>query len=257
MFFFGPVLGLSLLWSWAATNAADATSAPAEAAEEAEQGDVDAVLEFRIAPRRPSFRGPSPLTKQEIDKCTKDLTENGPTASMERDDRFVWMKIMPGVALSKNNPHLITEEYQSADYLLVHNWPPSVMSSEMGWGLKRITKDTKDNMGRPAIGFQFDWDGADRFYYLTSANVGRSLAIVIEGKVVSAPSIESAIRSQAVITGDFTTEQIDDMTKALEKIVRPISTTAAPVTRRAVRIYLIPVLIFVMAVTIVGFLVYR
>jgi preprotein translocase subunit SecD len=176
---------------------------------------------------------------------------------MKREDEFVWMKIMPGVDLPKYNPYQITQEYQRAEYLLVHNWPPFVMSSETGWGLQSITKDTEDNVGRPAIGFRFDQDGGDRFYYLTSANTNQALAIIVEGVVVSAPHIAEAVGSYGMITGSFTAEQLDDMSKTLGKIVQPVSSTAVPVTRKEVGIYLIPVLIFVVVVSIVGFLVYR
>jgi preprotein translocase subunit SecD len=237
----------------------NSASAKAPAVEASEPNDTFGVLEFRIAP--PKFghrRGPSPLTRQQIEQYSEDLADNGPSASIKRDDAFTWMEVMEGVKLPGN---LIIAQYDGSEYLLVHNRPPFVMSSATGWGLRSLTEDTTDNMGRPAIGFQFDSDGADRFYYLTSANVGRSLAIIIEGKLVSAPRIESAIRSQAVITGDFTTEQINDMTKALQKIVRPISTPAkTPASKpvqRPLRTYLIPALIFVLAVSIVGFFVYR
>ena len=240
------VLILSLLWSGAA---------PVGASEEPEPNAALGVLEFRVAPPQTgSGRRPGPLTRQEIDRCRRDLAENGPAVSMERDDEFVWMKIMPGVKLHGD---LITEEYQAAEYLLVHNWPPSAMSSAAGWGLHSVSKDTSDNMCRPAVQFLFHREGADRLYYLTSANIGQALAIIVEGKVGSAPNISTAVRSQAIITGDFTSEQINDIVKALQKIVRPVSTTAVPVTRREVRIYLIPVLIFVLAVSIVGFFIYR
>ncbi len=234
----------------------NSVSAAAGAVEESEPNDAFGVLEFCIAPQDPRYsRGSSPLTQQETAQYRKDLADNGPSASVKRDDKFIWMTVMEGVKLP---PNLIIAQYDGSEYLLVHNRPPFVMSSATGWGLQSVTKDTIDNMGRPAIGFQFDWDGADPFYYLTSANTGRSLAIIIESKVVSAPSIQSAIRSHAVIAGDFTTEQIDDMTRALQKITRPVSTTVAvPVVRRELSTFLIPILILVLAVSVIAFLIYR
>ena len=220
-----------------AASGADAT------AEQSEPNHVLGVLEFRIAPHRPGSRlGPSSLADQQIAGCRKDLAENGPAASLERDDEFVWVEIIPSVEL--HNPDQVIEEYQGMEYLLVHNWPPFVMSSTMGWGLQSINKDAKDSMGRPAIGFQLDQYGADRFYDLTSANIDRSVAIIIEGRVVSAPSIATAIRSRGMIAGSFTAEQIDDMTKALGKIFRPVSSTPVPVRRRAVVTYVIPIVVF-------------
>lgn len=254
----GLALGISLLGSGEATNTADAASAPAGAVEESEPNDVGGVLEFRIAPQKTGTSPrPSPLTQAEIARCRKDLAANGPLAARSRDDRFVWVEITSGVKVE----YLITDAYQGAQYLLVHNWAPFVMWPGTGWGLRNVAKGTADNMGRPHVKFHFDQEGAELFYYLTSANTGETLAIIVAGKVVSAPNISTAVRSQGVITGDFTAEQIDEMIKVLRKDVRPVSRTAPPPasapTRRTVRTYLIPVLIFVLAVSIVGFFIYR
>jgi hypothetical protein len=252
---FSLVCGL-LLYSGAAMDIADAASGTDVTVEQSEPNDILGVLEFRIAPcRSGSVLGPSPLTDQQIAGFRRDLAENGPAASLERDDKFVWVKIMPSVEL--HNPDQVIEEYQAMEYLLVHNWPPFVMSSKMGWGLQSINKNAKDDMGRSAIGFQIDRDGADRFYDLTSANIDRAVAIIIEGKVVSAPHIATAIRSHGMIAGSFTAEQIDDMARALGKIVRPVSSTPVPVRRRAMVTYLIPLLVFMLAISVVGFVVYR
>ncbi|MHC4371113.1 MAG: SecDF P1 head subdomain-containing protein, partial [Planctomycetota bacterium] len=239
-FLCGLVLGISLLWSGLAASAADAASAPAGAVEESEPNDSEGILEFRIAPKIiASRRRPNPLTANEIAQCRADLAENGPSASVKRDDEYVWMEITPGVKLPDI---LITEEYQGAEYLLAHNWEPFVMLSEMGWGLLGVSRGEADNVGRPYVGIRFDREGAGFFYYLTSTNIDSCLAIMVQGKVVSAPNISTAIGSHAVITGDFTAEQIDEMIKVLRKKVRPVSTTAVPVTRREVGTYVIPIL---------------
>ena len=243
--------------SMCAGGVVDANSAPVDP--NSEYDSAFGVLEFRIAPEiAPSPGRPILAPAQQVAQYRKDLAARGPMAAIRRNGLLVWIKVAPGVTVP---PNLITDEYQGSQYLLVCNWAPFVMSSRMGWGLKSVTKDTKDAMGRRAIGFQLDQAGGSRFYNLTSANIDRAVAIVIEGKVVSAPSIATAVRSQAVITGAFTPKQIDDMTKVLQKIVRPVSTpTAIPISKpaqRPLRIYLIPVLIFVLAVAIVGFFIYR
>ena len=59
---------------------------------------------------------------------------------------------------------------------------------------------------QPVVQFEFSALGGDKFYDLTSKNYGRLLAIVLDGDVISAPSINSAIRSNGEITGNFTAE---------------------------------------------------
>jgi len=237
-----------------AGGAVDFESGSVGAGDDGEPNDVGGGLEFRIAPQKTSTAGgASPLTAKEIGQWRKNLAENGPSASMKNDDRFIWMKIMPGVKLSE---YLTIEEHEGAEYLLVHNWPAFVMSSGVNWGLQSVRKGAADNVGRPYVGFELDHGGADLFQYLTASNIGEALAIIIEGDVVSAPSIATVVRSQAIITGDFSEGQIDDMIKVLRK-VRPVSITAAPPTRRVAGTYLIPILMFVLVVCIVGFLIYR
>jgi SecD/SecF fusion protein len=70
----------------------------------------------------------------------------------------------------------------------------------------------EDVLSEPIVGLQFNAAGAKKFAEITSANVGRRLAIVLDGKVQSAPRIKEAIPSgEAVITGRFDIEQAQDL----------------------------------------------
>jgi len=62
----------------------------------------------------------------------------------------------------------------------------------------------QDEYGRPQINFKLTEEGGKIFAAFTSANVGRYLAIVMDGKVISCPRIESPITERTGrITGDF------------------------------------------------------
>jgi SecD/SecF fusion protein len=64
----------------------------------------------------------------------------------------------------------------------------------------------------PVVGVKFNAEGAKKFADLTAANVGRRLAIVLDGKVQSAPNIREAIPSgEAVISGRFDIAQAQDL----------------------------------------------
>ena len=72
-----------------------------------------------------------------------------------------------------------------------------------GENLTRASVDA-DQSGRPAIGFRFDGAGARRFGEATSANIGKPFAIILDGKVISAPRINSAITNgSGIIEGQF------------------------------------------------------
>ncbi|CAN5400229.1 protein translocase subunit SecD [soil metagenome] len=85
-----------------------------------------------------------------------------------------------------------------------------------GEQLTRASVDSDQN-GRPAIGFRFDGVGARRFAAATSTeNIGKRFAIILDDKVISAPSIIGTIPSgQGQITGSFTIAQASEMVNLL------------------------------------------
>ena len=74
----------------------------------------------------------------------------------------------------------------------------------------------QSQFGQSVVALQFNAEGAKKFAEVTASNVGRSLAIVLDGKVQSAPRIKEAIPSgEAVITGRFSIEQAQDLALVL------------------------------------------
>ena len=75
---------------------------------------------------------------------------------------------------------------------------------------------TTDQSNRPAIGFRFDGQGARRFGETTAANIGKPFAIVLDGNVISAPRINSAITGgQGIIEGSFTIASASELVNLL------------------------------------------
>lgn len=65
-----------------------------------------------------------------------------------------------------------------------------------------------DNLGRPQIQFEMNQEGAIKFAEITRNNIGRQLAITLDGTVQTAPMINSEIPSgSGVITGNYTVEE--------------------------------------------------
>jgi len=74
----------------------------------------------------------------------------------------------------------------------------------------------QSSLNEPVVSIKFNAEGAKKFSELTGANVGRRLAIVLDGKVQSAPRIREAIPSgEAVITGHFSPEEAQDLALVL------------------------------------------
>ncbi len=80
----------------------------------------------------------------------------------------------------------------------------------------RTVRRTLDEWNNPAVSFGLKADGARRFESITGQNVGRRLAIILDGKVQSAPVINARISDEGIITGHFTVEQADDLVTVLK-----------------------------------------
>ncbi len=74
-----------------------------------------------------------------------------------------------------------------------------------------------DSYGQSIVEVQFDKDGAKIFDAVTFKNIGRRLAIVLDGKVHSAPVIRDRIPSgRGQISGSFTVQQASDLALVLK-----------------------------------------
>jgi len=66
--------------------------------------------------------------------------------------------------------------------------------------------------GLPVVSFRFDSIGAQRFAQATQENVGKLFAIVLDGRVISAPNIrEPILTGSGIISGGFTTQEAQDL----------------------------------------------
>ncbi len=82
------------------------------------------------------------------------------------------------------------------------------------------------DQGRPVVAFSFDGVGAARFCDVTTENVGRLLAIVLDGVVISAPRINSPIcQGSGIITGSFTVLETQELALLLRAGALPVPLT--------------------------------
>ena len=120
------------------------------------------------------------------------------------------LEVLPGVATTPGTP--------VSSYYLVTKVPAAT-----GRDL-RDAKPSTDEYNAPAVSFTLNNEGVTRFSRVTAANVGRQLAIVLDGQVVSAPTIESAIsQAEARIYGRFTQQEAQDLALVLRTGALPAS----------------------------------
>ncbi|MBQ2403669.1 MAG: protein translocase subunit SecDF [Prevotella sp.] len=77
--------------------------------------------------------------------------------------------------------------------------------------------DEFDNFNRPCVSMQMNSEGARLWAQLTKANVGKAVAIVLDGVVYSAPRVNSEIEGgNSQISGNFTIEDTKDLANTLK-----------------------------------------
>ena len=101
-----------------------------------------------------------------------------------------------------------------------------VATALTGRYLKKSQMEFDQTTSRPQIGLEFDSEGAELFEEITARNIGKRLAIYLDGAPVSVPMVNSAISGgKAQITGDFTNEEARTLVKRLNAGALPVPMT--------------------------------
>jgi preprotein translocase subunit SecD len=80
-----------------------------------------------------------------------------------------------------------------------------------------------DARNMPAVSFELTEEGAEKFSRFTKENIGKTLAIVFDGKIYSTAVIQSAIAEEGIINGNYTVEQAEDLALVLRAGALPVS----------------------------------
>ncbi len=100
------------------------------------------------------------------------------------------------------------------------NWKNSELS---GKHLERAQVVFDPNTSAPQISLEFNSDGANLFADLTEKNIGKPIAIFLDGLVISAPRVSERIGGgNAVITGDFTISEAKLLAQRLNAGALPV-----------------------------------
>ena len=89
----------------------------------------------------------------------------------------------------------------------------------------RNARPSLDEFNQPAVSFSFNRDGARKFGDVTGQNIGRNLAVILDGRVQTAPQIQSRISDEGRITGSFSQQEAADLSLVLRSGALPASLT--------------------------------
>ncbi len=81
-------------------------------------------------------------------------------------------------------------------------------------------------LGEPQISIRFDEEGTKLFAELTKNNLSKTIAILLDGEILSAPTVQSEITNgEAVITGKFTLQEAKKLAQNLNTGALPLPLT--------------------------------
>ncbi len=145
------------------------------------------------------------------------IVEQGPTAT--RESLLVNGQEPPGMEVVPGVSGVPGDVASGTVYYLLRK-----VAAVSGKDL-RNARPTIDENNQPAVSFTLNSDGGRRFGTVTGENIGRSLAIVLDGRVQSAPRIDGRITTEGRITGSFTQQEVQDLSLVLRSGALPASLT--------------------------------
>jgi preprotein translocase subunit SecD len=123
------------------------------------------------------------------------------------------MEVVPGSAETSGG------ERGSTMYYLLRK-VPAVTGQDL-----RNARPSLDQNNQPAVSFSLNQEGARKFSAVTGANIGRNLAVVLDGRVQTAPRIDGRISDEGQIFGSFTQQEVQDLSLKLRSGALPASLT--------------------------------
>jgi preprotein translocase subunit SecD len=147
------------------------------------------------------------------------LVEQGPFSSREAALEAVNKNLPPDMVIVSGSGDVASSGggAPSTQYYIVRR-----VAAVTGRDL-RSARPTLDENNLPAVSFSFNQDGARRFGDFTQANINRQLAIILDNRVFTAPTIQSRISDEGRITGNFTQQEAQDLSLILRSGALPAS----------------------------------
>ena len=138
--------------------------------------------------------------------------------------RFVEDGIVPGVDRVPAGAEVLPSRETNAAGEPMQRYVVRKRIMVSGENLVDAQPSFQDNL--PVVTFRFDTVGAKRFGVATQENVGRLFAIVLDGKVISAPVIrEPILGGSGQISGVFTAQEVQDLALLLRAGALPAPLT--------------------------------
>jgi len=168
---------------------AAATASIGDAADLKRQLRGSGVLEFHILVDNPQSDQPEMIRR---------LEPGGDGPAQQARDQSRWFEVD-----NQKEFHGRSFPWREKMYVLAWITPEKSMThtgAGRDWGLESAKFTTDQQSVKPIVEFQFDGVGGNLFGELTGNNIHRALATILDGRIITAPNIESQIHTRGQIT---------------------------------------------------------
>ncbi len=134
--------------------------------------------------------------------------------------------------MNENDPYAMSTTYPGSDEILLSD---SKADSKQKYLVKKkvelsgemlVDSQPTYDQAQPVVSFRFNNLGGKKFAQITSENVGKPFAVVLDGKVITAPRINSSILGgSGIITGNFTAPEATELALLLRSGALPAPLT--------------------------------
>ncbi len=121
------------------------------------------------------------------------------------------------------------QEFKSAHILFSKMTQPQPKMDFVSTGLSGKNLESasvqfkSQGLSEPEVSLKFDDEGTKLFAEVTKKNIGKRVAIYLDGEIITAPTVQSEIlNGEAVVTGNYTIEEAKDLVKRLNEGALPV-----------------------------------
>lgn len=194
------------------------------------------VLEFRILPQV------DPNNPPKYDRYREQLAEKG--SRISAGDEYGWFEVEKPLSFwhldkledfeekTKLLDWCIAGKFGDTYYVLAHLSPKRGLLStgRTRWSLKSASPRPDPEKGGYLVDFVLDERGGGQFEVLTRENQQKPLCILLDGVAISAPRIQSTIRTRGQISGDFTEAEVNYLAQTLNAGALPARLKQTPIS---------------------------
>ena len=180
------------------------------------------VLTFRIAVQPGEMANEAELRQQLRERGARNV-QSTEARWYSIDDIESWYDDIQGLRALQAAPaeyfatryRLVVEERDGIYYILLYDRSGLRLTpAEGSWRVDSASAGV-DRLGRPAIDFRMNPTGATLMGRMTGDNIGRQMAVLLDDRVYTAPTLINAIQGQGQISGRFSNAELNYIIRTL------------------------------------------